>query len=236
MGELHLEVLIDRMMHEFNVEANVGSPQVAYKETISQELKIESKFVQQSGGRGQYGHVVIVMSPLHPGSGIEFVNKIKGGNIPREYIPSVKSGVLSAANNGVLLGYPVDDVKVELIDGSYHPVDSSDMAFKMAGSKAFTEGLRKNKCVLMEPIMELEVVTPEEYMGDIINDLSSRRAHVNSIEQKGSAKYITAVVPLAEMFGYSNAVRSLTQGRATYMMEPAYYNKVPENILKKLTE
>ncbi len=236
MGELHLEILIDRMLREFNVDANVGNPRVAYKETIKKEVDAECKFVQQSGGRGQYGHVVFRLVPLKHGSGIEFKDNTKGGVIPKEFIKSIKSGVMSAANNGVLLGYPVTDIRAELIDGSHHPVDSSDIAFKTAASKAFTDGLRKTKSIILEPIMDLEVVTPDKYMGDIINDLSSRRAHVSSIEQKKDVKYIRAVVPLAEMFGYTNALRSLTQGRATYMMEPAYYREVPDNIAKKLLD
>lgn len=236
MGELHLDILIDRMLREFNVEANIGNPQVAYKETIKREIEAEEKFVQQTGGRGQYGHVIMKLSPLKPGSGIEFEGKIKGGVIPKEYIPSVEKGVESATNNGVLLGYPVTDLKVELVDGSHHPVDSSDNAFRMAGSKAFRKGLKKGKSVLLEPIMELEVITPGEYMGEIVNDLSSRRGHINAIEEKAGAKYITAVVPLAEMFGYTNVIRSLSQGRANYMMEPAYYDEVPENVAKKLME
>jgi len=236
MGELHLEILIDRMMREFNVDANVGNPQVAYKETIKKEVEVEGKFVQQSGGRGQYGHVVLKLIPLKPGSEIEFKSKIKGGLIPREYIPSIEKGIISAANNGILQGYPVTDIGVELIDGSYHSVDSSDGAFKMAASIAFTDGLRRSKCALLEPIMDLEVVVPEKYMGDVINDLSSRRAHVSSIEQKASAKHIIAVAPLSEMFGYTNALRSLTQGRGNYMMEPAYYKEVPENVAKKIID
>jgi len=234
MGELHLEILIDRMLREFKVEANIGNPRVAYKETIKQEVESEGKFIQQTGGKGQYGHVKLKLTPLKIGSGIEFYDRIKGGAIPKEYISSVEKGVSSASNNGILQGYPVLDIKVELIDGSYHPVDSSDNAFRMAGSMAFTNGLRKSKCVLLEPVMNLEVITPEKYTGDVINDLSSRRAHIDSIEQKADAKYITAVVPLAEMFGYANAIRSLTQGRATYMMEPAYYDEVPEDIAKKI--
>ena len=234
MGELHLEVMINRIKREFNVKANVGKPHVAYKETITKSVKITGKFIQQSGGRGQYGHVEIEIKPAKKGEGIIFENKIKGGQIPREYIPSVEEGIIDAAKSGVLGGYPVTDIKVTLYDGSFHEVDSSDIAFKMAASMALSEGLEKASSVLMEPIMEMEATTPEEYLGDVIGDLNSRRAKVESIDQKSAAKVIKALVPLAEMFGYATAIRSLTQGRATYTMEPSFYREVPNNIALKV--
>jgi elongation factor G len=237
MGELHLEIIVDRMMREFNVSANVDKPQVAYKETITKsQHKVVGKFIQQSGGRGQYGHVVFDMQPGAKGSGIKFESKIIGGSIPREFISSVEEGVIEASRNGALAGYPVTDVDVKLIDGSYHEVDSSDIAFQMAASIAFHEGLRGGSSVLLEPIMNLEVVTPDNYMGDVIGDLSSRRVKIEAITDKGNIKVIKGFAPLSEMFGYSTNVRSLTQGRASYTMEPSYYQEVPRNISEKIIE
>jgi len=234
MGELHLEVFVDRMLREFNVEANIGKPQVAYKETITKRTTSTTKFVQQTGGRGQYAHVVLDMAPADAGTGIEFVSGIKGGAIPREFIPAVKKGVEEAAKSGVLAGFGVTDVKVILIDGSSHEVDSSDLAFQTAASMAFTDGLRKASSILLEPIMSLEVITPEEFLGDVIGDLNSRRSKVASIDKKGNAKAIKGSAPLACLFGYATALRSLTQGRATYTMEPSYYAEVPGDIAEKL--
>ena len=234
MGELHLEILVDRMLREFKVSANVGKPQVAYRETITKRLTIVGKFIQQSGGRGQYGHVVLDMAPAEAGTGVEFTSRIIGGAIPREYIPSVEEGVMDASKSGALASYPVTDIKVFLIDGSFHDVDSSDLAFKMAGSIAFSEGLRKGVSVLLEPVMDLEVTVPEEFLGEVIGDLNSRRCKIQSIKQRGNAKAVRGFVPLAEMFGYATALRSLTQGRATYTMEPSYYAQVPGNILEKI--
>jgi len=234
MGELHLEILVDRMLREFKVRANVGKPQVAYRETIKNRTTAVGKFIQQSGGHGQYGHVVIDMEPTEPGKGVEFVNRIIGGAIPKEYISSVEEGVMNAAKSGALASYPVTDVKIMLIDGSYHEVDSSDLAFKMAGSIAFSEGLRKGSSYLLEPIMDLEATTPEEFLGDVIGDLNSRRCKIQSIKQRANARIIRGYVPLSEMFGYATALRSLTQGRATYTMEPSYYMEVPGNIAEKI--
>ena len=237
MGELHLEVLVDRMKREFKVEATTGKPQVAYKETITQGSEIVGKYIQQSGGRGQYGHVVFTMTPAEePGSGVTFESKIVGGAIPREFIPAVKKGVEEASLGGILAGYPVTDIDVKLIDGSFHTVDSSELSFKMAAILGFKDGMRKGKAVLLEPIMRTEVTTPEGYMGDVIGDLSSRRAKIEEMVQKGNVKAIHAYVPLAEMFGYATAVRSLTQGRASYMMEPAYYQEVPKAVAEKIVK
>ncbi|HMK61601.1 MAG TPA: elongation factor G [Dissulfurispiraceae bacterium] len=232
MGELHLEIITDRLMREFKVGANVGKPQVAYKEAIKNHVKIEGKFVRQSGGRGQYGHVVIEMEPLERGKGFEFVNKIVGGSIPKEYVPAVEKGVKEAMDGGVLAGYPVMDVKVTLIDGSYHEVDSSEMAFKIAGSMAFKEGAKKAQLALLEPVMNVEDVTPEEYMGDVIGDLNSRRGKIQSMEKRGKTQVIKATVPLSEMFGYATDLRSKTQGRATYTMQFSHYEEVPKNIME----
>ena len=235
MGQLHLEIVIDRIMREFNVEAQVGSPQVAYRETLTKKVISVGKFIQQSGGRGQYGHAVIEMQPQEtPGLGITFEDKIKSGAIPREYIPSVKQGIFGAAKSGVLAGYPVTDVKVTLVDGSFHEVDSSEMAFQMAAALAFTDGLRKGRPILLEPIMDIEIVVPEEYMGAIIGDLNSRRAKIISINQRGNARAIRAYVPLAEVFNYATVSRSLTQGRASYTMEPSFYAEVPSHIAEKV--
>jgi elongation factor G len=229
MGELHLEILVDRMLREFKVEANVGKPQVAYRETVRQSVEQETKFVRQTGGRGQYAHVVITLEPNEPGGGFVFVNKIVGGVIPREYIPSVEKGIREALETGVLAGYPVVDVKVTLTYGSYHEVDSSEMAFKVAGSMAFKEAARRARPVLLEPVMDVEVVTPDEYMGDIMGDLSSRRGKVGGIMQRSDARVIGASVPLAEMFGYSTQLRSMSQGRAVYTMQFSHYQEVPKS-------
>ena len=227
MGELHLEIIVDRLRREFSVSANIGRPQVAYRETIrSAATKVQGRFVRQTGGRGQYGHVVIDIEPGKPGSGFVFEDRIKGGTIPREYIPAVERGMRDAMNSGVVQGYPVVDVKVALIDGSYHDVDSSEMAFKVAGSMALTAGLRKSDPVLLEPIMDVEVVTPSEYMGDLIGDLSARRGKVGGMTDRGDAQVIGASVPLGEMFGYSTALRSLSQGRAVYTMQFSHYAEV----------
>jgi len=230
MGELHLEIIVDRLRREFGVEANVGRPQVAYRETIRNRAeKIEGRFVRQTGGRGQYGHVIINIEPGAPGSGFVFEDRIVGGSIPREYISSVEAGIRDSLDNGVLAGYPVIDVKVELVDGSYHDVDSSEMAFKIAGSMALKAGIRKAKPVLLEPIMDVEVVTPSEYMGDIIGDLSARRGRVGGMTERAGARVIGASVPLGEMFGYSTTLRSLSQGRAVFTMQFAHYEEVPKS-------
>ncbi len=230
MGELHLEILVDRMFNEFKVRANVGRPHVAFKETVTRAISSTGRFIQQTGGHGQYGHVEIDIAPAKKGSGLSFASAITGGAIPKEFIPSVEEGVREAANNGVLANYPVTDVAVTLTDGSWHEVDSSDIAFQRAASIAFTDGLRKAGCLLLEPIMSLEIITPEEYMGDVIGDLNSRRARIESVNHRGNAKIIDGAVPLSEVFGYATALRSLTQGRATYTMEPSYYEEVPKNI------
>ncbi len=234
MGELHLEIIVDRMKREFNVEANVGAPQVAYRETIRAKVEQEGKFVRQSGGRGQYGHVYLRVEPQESGGGYAFENAIVGGVIPKEYIPAVDKGVREAMDSGVLAGFPVVDVKVTLYDGSYHDVDSSEMAFKIAGSMCFKEAVRKARPVLMEPIMKVEVVTPEDYMGDVIGDLNSRRGMVFGMEDAPSGKIIRAEVPLSEMFGYATDLRGATQGRATYSMEFSKYNEVPGNIAEAI--
>jgi elongation factor G len=230
MGELHLEIIVDRMMREFKVDANIGRPQVAYRETIRKPAKnIEGKFVRQSGGRGQYGHVVINLFPGEPGTGFVFEDKIVGGVVPREYIGPTEAGIKEAMDNGVLAGYPMVDVRVELIDGSYHDVDSSEMAFKIAGSMAFKEACRRASPVLLEPIMDVEVVTPSEYMGDVMGDLSSRRGKIGGMLQRGEAQVIGASVPLSEMFGYSTTLRSITQGRAVYSMQFSRYEEMPKS-------
>jgi elongation factor G len=235
MGELHLEVLVDRMLREFNVDANVGKPQVAYRETIRKPVqKVEERYVRQTGGRGQYGHVVIDLEPTGPGGGYEFVDKITGGVIPKEYIPSVDAGIQEALTSGVLAGYPTVDVRVTLTFGSYHDVDSSEMAFKIAGSMAVKKAARLASPVLLEPVMAVEVVTPEEYMGDVIGDLSSRRGRIEGMEQRGNSHVVRAQVPLADMFGYATDLRSRTQGRATYTMQFHAYNEVPDSIAKEI--
>ncbi len=234
MGELHLEIIVDRMRREFNVEANVGKPQVAYRETLKQAVEQEGKFVRQSGGRGQYGHVWLKIEPQEPGKGYEFVNAIVGGVIPKEYIPAVDKGIQEQMQNGVIAGYPVVDVKVTLFDGSFHEVDSSEMAFKIAGSQCFKQGALKAKPVLLEPIMAVEVVTPEDYMGDVMGDLNRRRGLVQGMEDSPAGKIVRAEVPLAEMFGYSTDLRSATQGRATYTMEFSKYAEAPNNIAEAI--
>ena len=234
MGELHLEVLVDRMDRESNVKANTGKPEVAYKETIRNRATAVGKFVQQTGGHGQYGHVVFDIEPGERGSGVVFVSKIKGGVIPREFLPAVKDGVLESARNGILAGYPVTDIYVKLIDGSYHDVDSSELAFKVAASMGLSDGLRKGSSMLLEPIMDIEITVPNEFLGDVIGDFNSRRGKIESIKPIVNVKAIRGFVPLAEAFGYATALRSLTQGRGTYMMEPAYYAAMPSFISEKI--
>ncbi|SET78729.1 translation elongation factor 2 (EF-2/EF-G) [Natronincola peptidivorans] len=235
MGELHLEIIVDRMMREFKVEANVGKPQVAYKETITQAVDIEGKYARQSGGRGQYGHVKIRLIPQEPGQGYAFDNKIVGGAIPKEYIPAVDAGIQEAMKNGILAGYEAVDMKVELYDGSYHEVDSSEMAFKIAGSMAFKDGMKKGKPALLEPYMKVEVVTPEEYMGDVMGDLNSRRGKIQGMEPRtGGAQVIKCHVPLSEMFGYATDLRSKSQGRANYSMHFSHYEQVPTSVAEKI--
>ncbi len=235
MGELHLEVLVDRLIREFKVGANVGKPQVAYRETVADPVdKVDLRYVKQTGGKGQYGHVTIAIEPTGPGGGYEFINKITGGKIPTEYIPAVDQGIQEAMASGVMAGYPVVDIRITLFDGSYHDVDSSEMAFKIAGSMAFKDAARKAKPVLLEPIFDVEVVTPEEYMGDVIGDLSGRRGRIESMDQRGSDRIVKAQVPLAEMFGYATELRSRTQGRATYTMQFNSYQEVPKNIAEEV--
>ena len=237
MGELHLEIIVDRLLREFKVDANVGRPQVAYRETVRNPVtNVHGKFVRQTGGRGQYGHAVIDLEPNEQGAGYEFENKIVGGAIPREYISSVDAGIQEAMEAGVLAGFPVVDIKVRLVDGSYHDVDSSEMAFKVAGSMAFKEASKRAKPVLLEPVMAVEVVTPEEYMGDVIGNINSRRGQIEGMEPRGNAQVIKARVPLAEMFGYATDVRTMSQGRATYTMQFLHYAEVPHSIAEKLTE
>jgi elongation factor G len=230
MGELHLDIIVDRMKREFQVEANVGKPQVAYRETIRKTVEQEGKFVRQSGGRGQYGHVYLKIEPLPSGEGYEFVNAIAGGVVPREYIPAVDRGVQEQMENGVVAGYPMQDCKVTLYDGSYHDVDSSEMAFKIAGSMGFREGANNADPVLLEPIMKVEVVTPEDYMGDVMGDLNRRRGLPQGMDDTPAGKTIRAEVPLAEMFGYATDLRSMSQGRAVYSMEFEKYSEVPQNV------
>ena len=231
MGELHLDIIVDRLKREFKVECNVGKPQVAYKETIRNTVKVEGKFIRQSGGRGQYGHVWLEMEPLEPGSGIKFESKIVGGVVPKEYIKPVEEGIREASESGVLAGYPVIDFKATLVDGSYHDVDSSEMAFKIAGSMAFKEGCKKAKAVILEPIMKVEITVPEEYMGDVIGDVNSRRGRMEGMENVDGMQEIKANIPLSEMFGYATDLRSKTQGRGTYSMEPSHYEEVPKSVL-----
>src|SRR5450631_4198512 len=234
MGELHLEIIVDRLMREFKVEANVGKPQVAYRETITKKVKVEGKFVRQSGGRGQYGHVWLEIEPQEAGKGFEFVDAIKGGVVPREYIPAVGKGILEATDNGVLAGFPVVDIKATLIDGSYHEVDSSEMAFKIAGSMGFKEGCAKAGPIILEPIMAVEVVVPEEYMGEVIGDLNSRRGRIMGMDSRAGAQVVSSMVPLASMFGYSTDLRSATQGRATYSMTFDHYEPVPKSVAEEI--
>ena len=234
MGELHLEIIVDRMMREFKVEANVGKPQVAYRETITKKAKVEGKFVRQSGGRGQYGHVWIEIEPQEPGKGYEFIDAVKGGVIPREFIPAVDKGIREAMDTGVLAGFPMVDFKVTLIEGSYHDVDSSEMAFKIAGSMAFKEGCAKAGAVILEPIMSVEVVVPEDYMGEVIGDLNSRRGRIMGMESRAGAQVVSSMVPLAQMFGYSTDLRSATQGRATYSMTFDHYEHAPKSVSEEI--
>ncbi len=237
MGQLHLDIIVDRLLREFSVASTVGQPQVAYKETLTKKVISTGKFIQQSGGRGQYGHCVLEMKPQEgPGLGVTFEDKLKGGAIPREFVPAIRNGVNASAKSGILAGYPVTDVAVTLIDGSYHDVDSSELAFQMAGSIAFSDGLRQASCILLEPIMDMEVIVPEEFMGTIIGDLNSRRAKIVSLGQRANTKIIRAHVPLAEIFNYATVIRSLTQGRATYSMEPSFYQEVPGHIAQKIRE
>lgn len=236
MGELHLEILVDRMKREFKVEANVGKPQVAYRETISKAVQVEGKFVKQSGGRGKYGHVQIELEPNEPGKGYEFENAIVGGNVPKEYIPSVSNGIQEAMRNGVIAGYPVVDVKVKLYDGSYHDVDSDEMSFKVAGSMAFRDGARKAGPILLEPMMKVEVITPEEYLGDVMGDLNGRRGKIEGFSSRKDAQVIRGLVPLAEMFGYATILRSMTQGRAIYTMQFTHYSEVPKSVAEEISE
>ncbi len=230
MGELHLEIIVDRLLREFKVEANVGKPQVAYRETIRKEVDVENKYARQSGGKGQYGHVKIRVYPNEPGKGYEFENKVVGGAIPKEYIPAVDAGIQGAMQSGVLAGYPVVDIRVELYDGSYHEVDSSEMAFKIAGSMALKDALRKGNPVILEPIMKVVVIVPEQYMGDVIGDLNSRRGQIQGMEARNGVEEIRAMVPLSEMFGYATDLRSKTQGRGQYTMEPSHYTEVPKSV------
>jgi elongation factor G len=234
MGELHLEIIVDRMKREFKVEANVGKPQVAYKETIKTANKAEGKYIRQTGGRGQYGHVWLNVEPMEQGGGFEFVNKIVGGTVPKEYINPVEQGVKDAMANGVIAGYPVVDLRVTIIDGSYHEVDSSEMAFKIAGSMALQEGVKKGNPIIMEPIMKVEVVTPEEFMGDVMGDINSKRGRIQKMGDRPQVKVVDALVPLSEMFGYATELRSMTQGRASYVMEFDHYEEVPGNIAEEI--
>ena len=234
MGELHLEIIVDRLLREFKVEANVGKPQVSYKETIRKAVDVENKYARQSGGKGQYGHVLMHVEPLEPGGGYEFVNKIVGGAIPKEYIPAVDAGVQGAMQSGVLAGYNVVDVRVTLYDGSYHEVDSSEMSFKIAGSMAFKDACRKGDPVLKEPIMQVDVIVPEDYMGDVMGDLNSRRGQIQGMEARPGAQAISAFVPLSEMFGYATDLRSKTQGRGQYTMQPSHYEEVPKSIQEQI--
>jgi elongation factor G len=235
MGELHLEIIVDRMQREFKVDANIGRPQVAYRETIKKRVdKVEGKFIRQSGGKGQYGHVVINVMPAEQGQGFVFEDKIVGGVIPREFIGPVEAGIKEALEGGVIAGYPMVDVKVELVYGSYHDVDSSEMAFKIAGSMAVKDGARKAGAIILEPIMKVEVVSPNDYMGDVLGDLSSRRGRIGGMNQRGEAQVIDAQVPLAEMFGYSTKLRSMSQGRAVYSMEFSHYEEVPKSAAEEI--
>jgi elongation factor G len=236
MGELHLEIIIDRMKREFKVEANVGKPQVAYKETITKKVTAEGKFVRQSGGRGQFGHVWIDVEPNEKGKGFEFENDIVGGAIPKEYIKPVEQGIVEAMRNGILAGYPVEDIKIRLFDGSFHAVDSSEMAFKIAGSMAFQEGARKAHPVLLEPIMAVEVVSPEEYIGDVMGDLNSRRGKIEGMTSRKDAQVVKSFVPLSMMFGYATQLRSMTQGRALFTMQFSHYDQVPKSVAEEIIE
>jgi elongation factor G len=234
MGELHLEILVDRMNREFKVEANVGAPQVAYKETIKMMAEGEGKYIKQSGGRGQYGHCFIKLEPKGRGEGFEFKDAIKGGAIPREFIAPIQKGIVEAMENGVIAGYPMVDMMATLYDGTYHDVDSSEVAFKIAGSMAFQAAAKKAQPTLLEPIMKVEVTTPDEYMGDIIGDLGAKRSQIQGTSKRGHVTVIVALVPLAELSGYATSLRSMSKGRATYYMEPSHYEEVPRNIQEKI--
>jgi len=234
MGELHLDIIVDRMKREFGVEANVGAPQVAYKETITGSAEAEGKYVKQSGGRGQYGHCWLRLEAQEPGKGFEFVEQIKGGAIPKEYIAPIEKGVKETMDNGILAGYQIQDVKVTVYDGSYHDVDSSEAAFKVAGAMAFKAAFKQANPIILEPIMKVEVTTPEQYMGDVIGDLNSKRGQVSEMKDRAGVKVIDAEVPLSEMFGYATALRSMTQGRASYSMEFAKYQEVPRNVAEEI--
>ncbi|MDP2934239.1 MAG: elongation factor G, partial [bacterium] len=236
MGELHLEIIVDRMFREFGVSANVGIPQVAYKETILGTAEAEGKYIRQSGGRGQYGHVWLKVEPIERGTGFEFVNAIKGGTIPSEYVPAVQKGIKEAMARGVMAGYPVIDMKATLYDGSYHEVDSSEAAFKIAGSLAFQEASKRAKLVLLEPIMQVEVVVSEQFLGDVTGDLSSKRARIEKMDERGNMKIVDAKVPLSEMFGYATKIRSMTEGRGSFTMEFNHYAEVPANIAQQIIE
>ena len=236
MGELHLEIIRDRMFREFKVDANAGKPQIAYRETITGGAHGVGKLIKQSGGRGQYGHVEVDVRPAHRGKGLLVENKIVGGVIPREYIPAVKKGIEEAVLNGVLGGYPVIDVEVDIVYGSYHEVDSSELAFKMAAIFAMKDGFRQGKPILLEPIMKVENITPEEFQGDIIGDLNRRRARINNIEARGNLTIVHAEVPLAELFGYATAIRSLSKGRSSYSMEPSHFEQVPQNLVAAILD
>ena len=236
MGELHLEIIVDRLKREFQTNVNVGKPQVAYREGIRKPSQAETKFVRQSGGRGQFGHVVVDLEPLERGAGIEFESKIVGGVIPKEYIPAVENGVREAAQKGGLAGFPVVDFKVSLVDGSFHPVDSSEMAFKIAGSMAFKEACKKADPMILEPIMTVEVVAPEEYIGTVIGDLTSRRGKVNNLETRGTTQIVTVAAPLSNMFGYATDMRSATQGRATFSMQFSHYEPAPMAVVEDIID
>ncbi|MCI9433622.1 MAG: elongation factor G, partial [Oscillospiraceae bacterium] len=236
MGELHLEIIVDRLLREYKVEANVGAPQVAYKETIKKSVQQDTKYARQSGGKGQYGHVKIRVEPNESGKGYEFVNEVVGGAVPKEYIPAVDAGIQGAMLSGVLAGYPVVDVKVTLYDGSYHEVDSSEMAFKIAGSMAFKDACQKADATLMEPIMKVSVIVPDEYLGNVIGDLNSRRGQIQGQENRSGAVQVDALVPLGEMFGYATDLRSRTQGRGQYTMEPHSYLEIPKSIREKIID
>ena len=234
MGELHLDVIVDRMKREFKVEANVGAPQVAYRETITTEVEMEEKYAKQTGGRGQYGHVHLRVTPQEPGEDYEFKNSIVGGKIPKEYIPAVDKGIKEAMTKGIIAGYPVVDIKAELYDGSYHDVDSSEMAFKIAGSICFQNAVKQANPVLLEPVMKVEVTVPENYFGDVMGDINSRRGQIQESGDRGLIKFIDAQIPLAEMFGYATDLRSMTQGRGNYTMEFGHYAKVPNNVAEEI--
>ena len=234
MGELHLDIIVDRLKREFKVECTVGKPQVSYKETIRNKVKVQGKFVRQSGGHGQYGDVWFEMEPLEPGSGVQFESKIVGGAVPKEFIKPIEDGLRESAMSGILAGYPVIDFKATLVDGSYHEVDSSEMAFKIAASMAFKEGCKQAKSVILEPIMKVEVTVPEEYMGDVIGDINSRRGRMEGMEARNGNQIIRGFIPLSEMFGYATDLRSKTQGRGTYSMEPSHYEEVPKSVLEQI--